>query len=128
MTLWRRIDTSPRRAATRIAALLAVLFYAALIPGHLVSQFIGTEAPAAEHSSSHHDHCNSDEKTLPGQAKKNCPFCAGYAAFQFAAEASVAYIVLPREIFSERLTHADNVGLRRVVFRPPSRGPPTLPA
>src|SRR4026209_1491275 len=72
--LWRRVGG--------VLALCGVLLYAALVPGHIVSQtlqqLVQTELGGVEID------CHEESGTqsnLPAKPKKSCPFCTGFAAF-----------------------------------------------
>jgi hypothetical protein len=120
-----------RRLGARLA-LCGILFYTALIPGHVVSQLVSALI-TAELGDATDIICRFGGETrgkpdAPGQAKKHCPFCTGAAAFQVAALGAIPAVVLPRTLRGEALAIEDEGTLRRNVLTPQSRGPPSLPA
>ncbi len=120
------------RAYRKVAAalgLLSVLFYAALLPGHLTSQF-AEQLFAAEYGSLGQVICRGapavpSQSGAPASPTPSCPFCKGLAAFQFAlAPAPVVIVPAATEhalLYAEtRDDIADGVRLT-----PRSRGPPS---
>jgi hypothetical protein len=107
-----------------------MLAYSGLFPGHIVSQFV---TDLAEHGFGHaamagcHDEGEANPQPANG-AKKRCPFCAGYASFQLAALGSPTILPPPIAVGGDLLAITDDVGLRKSVITPQSRGPPLLSA
>jgi len=60
-------------------------------------------------------------------AKKHCPFCTGYASFQFAAIGSPTIVIPPQIVGGDVLAIEDDMALRKSAITPQSRGPPTIP-
>ncbi len=118
-------------------ALVSVLFYAALIPVHIVSTtaLLGTKFADALtvicHSgrASGSDHALGDRSpATPAKPQKRCPFCQGYAAFQFAI-APANMIVFIRVAVHAAGPQLASDGLASASLRAPqSRGPPSFPA
>jgi hypothetical protein len=77
-------------------ALCGLLAYSGLFPGHIVSQLV---TGLAEHGfvvgaiAGCHDEGGTTKPQPTNGAKKHCPFCTGYASFQFGCRP--AYTVLP---------------------------------
>jgi hypothetical protein len=104
-------------------ALCGVVLYAALIPGHLVSQtlqLVQAEPGAVEIC---HEE-PGDQANLPAKPKKSCPFCAGFASFQIAALGSALDPAPPLAIASDRLAFESQSAPSRDAPSPNSRAPP----
>lgn len=89
-----------KRRVHRVAAILALLavgYYAFLLPGHLVAQF-ASEVLAAEYGTSAGTLCSSkagaDNSGTPSSPAAGCPICKGLAAFHLAL-APVPQALLP---------------------------------
>jgi hypothetical protein len=119
------------------SALLGILFYAALIPLHLVSEattaLLGAELADAlvichSGSTAASDHAlNGSAPAAPASPKKHCPFCQGFAAFQLAI-APAHNIGIVRLAVRAPAPHLTGAGLVSALARAPqSRGPPTIP-
>jgi hypothetical protein len=114
-------------------ALVGTLFYAALIPLHVVSQatatLLGESTGGAQVAPCHADQATNDPaRKAPATPQKHCPFCQGFAAFQFAI-APAHMISIVRVAIRAPAPHLTSEGLARVSLRAPhSRGPPTIPA
>jgi hypothetical protein len=124
------------RGIAGACALIGILFYSALIPLHVVSQATTAllDTMPAGHLSCHEGPGRADQASnerapkAPTSPQKQCPFCQGYAAFQFAIAPAltigivrVAVRTLAPQLISDWLVSAS--------LRPPqSRGPPTFPA
>ena len=126
-----------RRIAAALA-LVGMIFYAALIPLHVVSQAAATllggslagvrDAPCHEASGTADQATNDPAPQTPASPQKHCPFCQGFAAFQFAITPAHA-INISRVALRAPAPHFANEGLARESWRAPqSRGPPTNPA
>jgi hypothetical protein len=74
-----------------------------------------------------HDEGGANPQPSKG-GKKHCPFCAGYASFQLAALGSPTILPPPIAVGGDLLAITDDVGLRKSVITPQSRGPPLLSA
>jgi hypothetical protein len=110
-----------------------MLTYAALIPGHIVSQLIAALVQselgeAADVICHPEDESGPAKPNAPGQSKKHCPYCAGAAAFQLATFGAPSLLPPPLNIGGAVLATEDESTLRKTVLNPQSRGPPSLPA
>ena len=115
--LWRRLGGA--------LALCGVVLYAALIPGHIVSQtlqqLVQAELGLVEIG------CHEEAGTkadLPAKPKKSCPFCAGFASFQLAALGSPLEPALPQAKACDRLALDGQATPSREAPAPNSRAPP----
>jgi hypothetical protein len=126
-----------RRIAGALA-LVGTVFYAALIPLHVVSQATATilsettggakSAPCHEGAGTADRATNDPARKAPATPQKHCPFCQGFAAFQFAI-APAHTISIVRVAIRAPAPHLRSEGLAGVRLRAPqSRGPPTIPA
>src|SRR6476646_2614028 len=71
---------------------------------------------------------NDPARKAPAIPQKHCPFCRGFAAFQFAI-APAHTISIVRFAIRAPAPHLTSEGLAGVSLRAPqSRGPPTIPA
>ncbi|MEG6508963.1 DUF2946 family protein [Methyloligella sp. 2.7D] len=107
--------------------LLGVLFYAALIPGHLVSQTV-TALVQSELGSVVICHSDGSQDSDRQKADHGCPFCHGHAGFQLAAlGAGLAFQLppVPPRVF---LPASDEIGAGHRSITPQSRGPPHISA
>ena len=118
------------RRATAALALCGVLAYSGLFPGHIVSQLV---TDLAEHGFGEtavvacHDEGGPANPQPSNGAKKHCPFCTGYASFQFAAIGSPTIVIPPQVVGGDVLVIEDDTALRKSVVTPQSRGPPFIP-
>ncbi|MGH6825822.1 hypothetical protein [Methyloceanibacter sp.] len=119
-------------------ALVGTMFYAALIPLHVVSQATATllgetivgarAAPCHEASGTTDRATNDPARKAPVTPQKHCPFCQGFAAFQFAI-APAHTIGIVRVAIRAPAPHLTSEGLAGVSLRAPqSRGPPAIQA
>jgi hypothetical protein len=126
-----------RRIAGALA-LVGTVFYAALIPLHVVSQATATllgealagarDAPCREASGTGDQAINDRVPKAPAAPQRHCPFCQGYTAFQLAI-APAHTISIDRVAIRAPAPHLTSDGLAGVSLRAPrSRGPPTIPA
>lgn len=116
-----------RRLASAFA-FVGVLLYAALIPGHMVSQATATIGIPAAFDIDCHSGVEPAQKpgapSEPYSPYKNCPFCTGYAAFMTALAGECDTAVLDAERIYPVFA-AFNDGLaKRSILRPHNRGPP----
>ena len=114
------------RRAGGALALCGVLLYAALVPGHIVSQTIQQLAqtePGAVESGCHEE--AGTKADLPAKPKKSCPFCTGFAAFQLATLGSSLDPAPPQAIACDRLALNSDSAPSREAPSPNSRAPPT---
>jgi Protein of unknown function (DUF2946) len=126
-----------RRIAGAIA-LVGTVFYAALVPLHVVSQATATllgevlsgasQVPCHEASGTGHQATNDPARKAPATPQGHCPFCQGFAAFQFAI-APAHTINIVRVAIRVPAPHQTSEGVAGVsLHAPQSRGPPTIPA
>ena len=110
-------------------ALVAMAFYAVLLPWHTVSQATGPPLglgksfePPCHQASAAGDHENTPQ---PAKPRTHCPICNGFAAFHFATPAPASFL-LARPAVHAVIPHMVEDGLVRVAARAPqSRGPPS---
>lgn len=126
------------RGIAGACALVSVLFYAALIPVHIVSEastvLLGAKFADALTVICHSgrafasDHALGDRSpATPRKPQKRCPFCQGYAAFQFAI-APANMIGFIRVAIHAPESELASDGLASASWRAPqSRGPPSFP-
>lgn len=127
-------DFHRHRRLGSVFALLGVLIYTALIPGHVVSQALpwpsdrvqtagieGLTVPichgAAEESSA---------PNRPAAPHKKCPFCTGYAAFAVGLASSCDAGIVDAELAAFTFHSQEQTFVQGVVRRPQNRGPPHL--
>jgi hypothetical protein len=103
-------------------ALLGVVLYALLLPGHLTSQFSSQLNRADIIAGAM---CSSDGSS-PAMPASSCPICKGLASFQLAlTPPEIAVLpVLPHAVAARASLRNDVAEL--VLPRPNSRGPPLL--
>jgi hypothetical protein len=119
------------RRATAALALCGVLAYSGLFPGHIVSQLItglGEFGLGRAAMAGCHEEGGPAQPQPSNGAKKHCPFCTGYASFQFASLGSPALLLPPGSVGGDVLAVGDEAALRKSVITPQSRGPPLLSA
>jgi hypothetical protein len=120
-----------RRLASALA-LVGVLLYTALIPGHVVSQatawaLAGTQAGSELafepicHSGGTQDPSGPGKPSTP---QKKCPFCTGYASFVTADAAIFSAVIPDAERVSPSLVVFDEGLVESEAKRPNNRGPP----
>ena len=117
--------------ATAALALCGVLAYSGLFPGHVVSQLVtdlGERGFGIAAAAGCHDEDGTAKPQPANGAKKHCPFCTGYASFQFAAVSSHAIVLPPRSVGGDVLAIEDDGALHKSAIAPQSRGPPLLSA
>jgi hypothetical protein len=126
------------RGIAGACALVSVLFYAALIPVHIVSE-ASTVLLGAKFADALTVICHSGRVSAAGQAladrspgapakpQERCPFCQGYAAFQLAiAPANMIGIVrVAVRAPTPPLSNEELASAR--LLAPQSRGPPSFP-
>ncbi len=117
------------RQVAAALGLLGVLFYAALLPGHLTSQF-AEQLFAAEYGSLGQVVCRGAQAVptqpgAPASPAPSCPFCKGLAAFQFALSPAPVAIVpaIAERALLCAVTREDIAD--GVLLTPRSRGPPS---
>jgi len=124
-----------RRLASAFA-LVGILLYTALIPGHVVSQatmraLAGADGQAAIEAAfepiCHHSIARAQDPSKPGEPSaphKKCPFCSGYASFVTADAANYSAVILDTERASPSLVVFDEVLVECEAKHPNNRGPP----
>jgi hypothetical protein len=117
------------RRATAALALCGLLAYSGLFPGHIVSQLVtdlGEHGFVVGGVNGCHDEGGTTKPLPTNGAKKHCPFCTGYASFQFAAAGWHIFILPPQAVGGDVLAVEDDMALRKGAITPQSRGPPSL--
>jgi hypothetical protein len=74
-----------------------------------------------------HDEGGTAKPQPANGAKKHCPFCTGYASFQFAAVGSPTIVLPPQSVGGDVLAIEDDMALAESAITPQSRGPPIIP-
>ena len=111
-------------------ALLGVLLYTALVPGHLISQATAalvTDELGASLEMSCHEGMEMGGSSAPGEPtapQKKCPFCKGYAPFMTALAGICDAGVLDTDQATTHFAVIDDGTVTRVAMRPHNRGPP----
>jgi len=109
-------------------ALCGVVAYSGLFPGHIVSQFVtdlGEHGFGIAAMAGCHDEDGTAKPQPTNGAKRHCPFCTGYASFQFAAVGSQTIVLPPQAVGGDVLAIVDDMALRKSAIAPQSRGPPS---
>ena len=117
------------RRATAALALCGLLAYSGLFPGHIVSQLVtdlGEHGFVVGAIAGCHDEGGTTKPQPTNGAKKHCPFCTGYASFQFAAAGWHTFVLPPQAVGGDVLAIEDDMALRKSVITPQNRGPPSL--
>lgn len=137
-----------RRFASKLA-LLGVLLYTAMVPGHVVSQataFTGDHdsqpsvsmschegmaaMPSASTPDAHHAHdaqaSDTQESGGSDAPKSHCPFCDGYAAFMVTLTAATADCAIDAERRHVVQWAAAERAHQQIARRTQNRGPPVL--
>lgn len=114
-----------RRNVWAVLGLLSVLYYASLLPNHLISE-LNHFLFVADYGSFADVICRSGksrDSEPPGKAS-NCPFCKGLSAFQYAVT-EMPPTVRPLEAIGQKI-EACEAALLAIVFlvKARSRGPP----
>jgi len=129
-------DFHRHRQLASAFALVGILIYSALIPGHVVSQatmhaLAGADGqaglPAAFEPICHRGVERTHAPSKPGEPSaphKKCPFCSGYASFVAADAATFSSVILDAERVSPSLVVFDEGLVEREAKRPNNRGPP----
>ena len=122
-------DLHRQRRFAGAIALVAMAFYAVLLPWHTVSQATGPplslgksfEPPCHQASAA-----GDDAKTpQPAKPRTHCPICNGFAAFHFAAPAPATFLLASPAVRAV-IPHMVEGSLVGVTARAPqSRGPPS---
>ncbi len=130
-------DFHRHRRLSGVMALVGVLLYVALIPGHVVSQALsgslasmqGTHAgdAGADEPICHRMMGGAKDPAAPGSPTaphKKCPFCTGYASFHAGLAACTAVLIVAVEPASPTLAGLDAAIMESAVRHPQNRGPP----
>ncbi|ODR98030.1 hypothetical protein AUC68_11030 [Methyloceanibacter methanicus] len=113
-------------------ALLGVLLFTALVPGHVVSQataFAFGDDGLTFEMSCHRGAAMQDaghRPDTPDTPQKKCPFCKGYAAFMVALAAAPVTAMIDAERVRIATWAMNEGAVRQVAKHTKSRGPPTL--
>jgi hypothetical protein len=121
-------DLHRQRRFGAAIAIIAMAFYAVLLPWHTVSQATG---PPLSLGKSFEPPCHqvsaagdNGKTPKPAKPRTHCPICNGFAAFQFAAPA-LASFQFDRAILHAALPRLVDDGLVGLTARAPqNRGPP----
>ena len=116
-----------RRLAGALA-LVGVLLYTALVPGHVVSQAAAL-AHGGEPGLSAEIMCHAGigvphDPSAPDKPSKQCPFCKGYASFMTSLAGIGDADVLNAERALPSLIVYDEGRAEYAALRPQNRGPP----
>ena len=122
-------DLYRQRRFAGVIALVAMAFYAVLVPWHTVSQATGPPLnlgksfePPCHQALAAGDHAKTPQ---PAKPRTHCPICNGFAAFHFAAPAPVSALLVG-PVVQAATPHAVRGGVVSVITRAPqSRGPPS---
>jgi len=130
-------DFHRHRRLSGVIALVGVLLYVALIPGHVVSQALSGSLASmqAMHAGGtgagepicHRMMGGAKDPAAPGSPAaphKKCPFCTGYASFHAGLAASTAVLIVAVEPSSPTFTGFDAAIVESAVRHPQNRGPP----
>lgn len=119
------------RLFASVFALVGVLLYTALVPGHVISQamtlFVADELGAPLEMSCHAGLDVGQRSSTPGEPsvpQKKCPFCKGYAPFMTALAGVCNAGALDAEQATAQFALLDDGQVQRVAGRPHNRGPP----
>lgn len=117
-----------RRLASAFA-LLGVLLYTALVPGHVISQatafLLADEFGTALEMSCHEGmEVGSSAPGEPSVPQKKCPFCKGYAPFMTALAGMSDAGTIDAERTTLQFVVADDQAVQRMSRHPHNRGPP----
>jgi hypothetical protein len=117
-----------RRKLAGAFALLGILLYSGLFPGHIASQ-AASDLLKAQYGEALDHLCQADAagaKTADGgpASEADCPFCQGLAAFQFAGLTPPPLEGLLEQTFAASYQHTDEDLQTRSPRAPQSRGPP----
>ena len=121
-------DLHRQRQYAGVIAIVAMAFYAVLLPWHTISQATGPPLtlgkpfePPCHQASAPGDHAKTPQ---PGKPRTRCPICNGFAAFHYAAPAPTSFL-LARPAVHAVIPHMVEDGLVGVTApAPQSRGPP----
>jgi hypothetical protein len=122
-------DLHRQRQLAGAIALVAMAFYAVLLPWHTVSQATGPPLglgksfePPCHHASAAGDNAKAPQ---PAKPRTHCPICNGFAALNLAT-AALATVLIVRPAVHTAISHMVEDGLVGVTARAPqSRGPPS---
>lgn len=129
-------DFHRHRQLASAFALVGVLLYTALIPGHVVSQATARVLAGADGQAgialAFEPICHSGVARSPDPSKpsgpstpqKKCPFCTGYAAFVTAIVGDCDAGAIDAELVSPSLVVFDDGLVESEAKRPHNRGPP----
>jgi Protein of unknown function (DUF2946) len=130
-------DFHRQRRLAGLFALVGVLLYVALVPGHVVSQAMsgslagvqGAQAGgnAAEEPICHRMMGGAKDPAAPGNPTaphKKCPFCTGYASFHAGLAAGAAAAIIAAEPAAPVFASLDAAIVESAVRQPQNRGPP----
>ena len=130
-------DFHRQRRLAGMFALVGVLLYVALVPGHVVSQALsgslagmqGVQAggAGAEEPICHRMMGGAKDPAAPGNPTaphKKCPFCTGYASFHTGLAAGSGVLIVAAEPAAQPFASFDAAIVESAVRQPQNRGPP----
>jgi hypothetical protein len=126
-------DFHRQRRLAGMFALVGVLLYVALVPGHVVSQALSGSlagvqgAQAAEEPICHRMMGGAKDPAAPGNPTaphKKCPFCTGYASFHAGLAAGAAAAIITADAAAPAFASLDAAIVESAVRQPQNRGPP----
>lgn len=130
-------DLHRQRRPWAVLALAGAILYAALIPGHIVSQATARgvgDTQAAQVARDAIPICHSrfsgiadaqaPAPNAPAPSKKKCPFCMGYAPFLAATVGGAVVGIVPVEPVQIAFGSYDSVFAGALTGLPQNRGPP----
>jgi Protein of unknown function (DUF2946) len=130
-------DFHRHRRLSGVIALVGVLLYVALIPGHVVSQALSGSLASmqAMHAGGtgagepicHRMMGGAKDPAAPGNPTaphKKCPFCTGYASFHAGLAAGAAAAIIAAEPAAPVFASLDAAIVESAVRQPQNRGPP----
>lgn len=130
-------DFHRHRRLSGVIALVGVLLYVALIPGHVVSQALSGSLASTQ--GAHAGDTGADEPIChrmmggakdpaapgsPASPHKKCPFCTGYASFHTGLAAGSAVLIVAAEPDVPAFASFDAATVASAVRHPQNRGPP----
>ncbi len=123
-------DFHKYRRLASLFALVGVLLYTALVPGHVISQATAHaqkgEFDLVVEMACHNGPVDTRD-TAPSTPDKTCPFCKGYAAFMTALPGACDTGILDAERPQPKFTLLNEGVAEQAAHRPQNRGPPSNP-
>lgn len=114
-------------------ALVGILLFTALVPGHVVSQAtafaFGDDGVIVAEMACHQGAAmpgTGNGPETPDTPQKKCPFCKGYAAFMVALAAAPADVAIDAERIRIAAWAMSDRAVESLAKHTNSRGPPSL--